>query len=205
MNRFFIFISVISLTLSACSSMNRAQKGAIAGGAVGGVAGGAAKGGKGAIIGGAAGAIAGGAIGAYLDHRQKELSRVVETRKTEHGLLITMKSDLLFDFNQAAVKANARQNLSDLAEILAKYPKDNLEVAGYTDHIGAEAYNKRLSQQRAEAVRDFLKSQGVKNFITARGMGEIAGTGNDPAAVSKNRKVEIYIDVAAPQTAAQND
>ncbi len=184
-----------------CSNMDRKQKGALAGAAVGAVGGGAAKGGKGAIIGAAGGAVAGGLIGAYLDSRQKELAQVVQTQKTSEGLMVTLKNDLLFDFNGTNLKTTAHTNLGELAAILKKYPKDKLRVAGYTDHIGSEEYNKKLSTSRAEAVRDYLVSQGVTNNIRAVGMGEIAGTGNDPAAVAQNRKVEIYIDVEVPEQA----
>lgn len=193
--------SLILLLASGCSSMNRTQKGALAGAAVGGAAGGAAKGGKGAAIGAGVGALTGGLIGAYLDKRQKELANVVQTTRTEHGLMVTLKNDLLFDFNKTELKGSAEQNLGELAAILAKYPKDGLEVVGYTDHIGKEDYNLKLSTQRAEAVRGFLARNGVKNQLTAKGAGEIPGSGNDPNAVAANRKVEIYIDVAPPASA----
>jgi outer membrane protein OmpA-like peptidoglycan-associated protein len=195
---FFILLSLLIAFAFGCSNMNKTQKGAVAGAAAGGLFGGAAKGGKGAVIGAAAGAAAGGLLGAYLDRRQKELQQVVQTEKTNEGLKITLKNDLLFDFNGTSLKGNAQQNLGELASILAKYPKDSLRVAGYTDHIGKEDYNQRLSTQRAEAVRGFLASNGVKNEMDAVGMGEIAGQGNNPDSVAQNRKVEIYIAVAPP-------
>jgi outer membrane protein OmpA-like peptidoglycan-associated protein len=199
-----VFISLIfsAVNFSGCASMNRTQKGAVAGAAVGGVAGGAAKGGKGAVIGAAGGALVGGLLGAYLDKRHKELSQVVETTKTEHGLMVTLKNDLLFDFNRTDLKDGAKSNLAELAHILAKYPDDHLEVAGYTDHIGKSEYNLKLSKERAHAVREYLVANGVKNQITDVGMGEIPGSGDDPNLVAKNRKVEIYIDVKAPPQAS---
>ena len=199
MQKIILITLSISLSFSiGCSNMNKTQKGAAAGAAAGGLFGGAAKGGKGAVIGAAAGAAAGGLLGAYLDRRQRELAQVVQTEKTNEGLKITLKNDLLFDFNGTALKGQAGQNLGELAAILAKYPKDSLRVAGYTDHIGKEDYNQRLSTQRAEAVRGFLASNGVKNEMDAVGMGEVSGQGNDPNAVAQNRKVEIYIAVAPP-------
>ena len=145
------------------------------------------------------GAAAGGLLGNYLDKRQKELAQIVKTEKTSNGLLITLKNDLLFDFGKTDLKDASKRTLSELGQILAKYPKDKLRVAGYTDHIGAEEYNLKLSEGRAQSVKDFLVSTGVKNEMNSVGMGEIPGTGNDPAAVAQNRKVEIYIDVAPPQ------
>lgn len=190
-----------AVSFSGCANMNRTQKGAAAGAAAGGLVGAASKGGRGAAIGAAAGALAGGALGAYLDSRQKELAQVVQTQKTGDGLKITLRNDLLFDFNQTEIKPTASSDLQELSRILAKYPKDRLRIEGFTDHIGAEAYNRRLSQERAVAVEKFLSGNGVKNEMSAVGRGEIPGTGSDPAAVAANRKVEIYIDVAAPESA----
>lgn len=184
-----------------CANMSKTQKGAAAGAAVGGVVGGASKGSRGAAIGAALGAAAGGLMGNYLDRRQRELSQVVQTERNGDGLLITMKNDVLFDFDRADLKNDSKDELKELSQILAKYPNDKLRVAGYTDHIGNALYNKRLSSRRAVAVRDFLAENGVKNTLTAVGKGEIPGQGDDPAAVAANRKVEIYIDVAPPPEA----
>ncbi|HRO66294.1 MAG TPA: OmpA family protein [Pseudobdellovibrionaceae bacterium] len=197
-NQIISILCLSALLPFGCANMNKTQKGATAGAIVGGVVGGASKGGKGAAIGAAAGAAAGGLLGNYLDRRQKELAQVVKTEKTADGLLITLKNDVLFDFNKSNLKSGSQETLADLAQILAKYPKDKLRVAGFTDHIGAADYNKKLSAERAESVTSFLASNGVKNKMTAVGMGEIPGTGNDPSAVANHRKVEIYIDVAPP-------
>jgi len=199
-----VLLHLLSLSLIGalgCESMNKKQRGAAAGATVGGVVGGASKGGKGAVIGAATGAVAGGLIGAYLDKRQEELQQVVETEKTERGLKVTLKNDVLFDFNKTELKEPAKQTLTELASILAKYPKDDLRVAGYTDHIGPAAYNKQLSATRAKEVKSFLASAGVKNQMNSVGMGELPGTGNDPEAVAANRKVEIFIDVDPPPQA----
>ncbi len=195
----FLLTLMLFVGLAGCESMNRKQKGAVAGATVGGAFGGATQGGKGAAIGAAAGAVAGGLMGAYLDQRQKELAQVVPTQKTDRGLKVTLKNDLLFDFNKEDVRNDSKDTLADLAKILAKYPQDELRIAGYTDHIGKEEYNKILSEERAEAVRDFLAAQGVKNEMDAIGMGELPGSGQNPKLVAQNRKVEIFIDVQPPK------
>lgn len=197
MSRLLVFSMGIFL-LAGCANMNKTQQGATAGAVLGGAVGGASKGTRGAAIGAAVGAAAGGIMGNYLDRRQKELAQVVQTEKTDRGLLITLKNDVLFDFNRADLKDGSRQTLSEMADILAKYPQDKLQVAGFADHIGQADYNKRLSEQRASRVRDYLVAEGVKNPINSVGMGSLPGTGNDPDAVAMNRKVEIYIDVAPP-------
>ena len=197
-------LALVLLTTAGCANMSKTQKGAAAGAALGGVVGGASKGTRGAAIGAAIGAAAGGLMGNYLDQRQKELAQVVQTEKTDKGLLITLKNDVLFDFDRSQLKTDGEGTLAELSGILAKYPQDKLRVEGFTDHIGDAAYNKRLSNQRAQAVQGFLSSNGVKSPIRSVGMGEIPGRGTDPVAVAANRKVEIYIDVAPPPEAQSN-
>jgi outer membrane protein OmpA-like peptidoglycan-associated protein len=198
-NIFWICVAIFSaMAMTGCESMNRKQKGALAGAAAGGAFGGATKGTKGAVIGAAAGAAAGGLLGTYLDKRHEELKQVVETEKTDRGLKVTLKNDVLFDFDQNTLKPEARSTLSELADILGKYPQDDLRIAGYTDHLGPATYNQRLSESRAHAVKDFLGSRGVENQMKAVGLGEIPGTGEDPAIVAQNRKVEIFIDIEPP-------
>ena len=206
MLRHFLFILLVcsfALATTGCESMNRKQKGALAGAAAGGAFGGATKGGKGAVIGAMAGAAAGGLMGAYLDKRHEELQQVVETEKTERGLKVTLQNDLLFDFDKNDLRGEAKETLEDLAGILAKYPKDDLRVAGFTDHIGSQNYNLQLSESRAREVKDFLQNNGVKSDIKAVGMGELPGQGSDPKQVAQNRKVEIFIDVEPPQATSK--
>lgn len=199
--RFWFLISLLSMSLAGCASDNkRTKEGAAAGAVVGGVAGTATKGAKGGAIGAAVGAAAGGAIGAYLDRRAKELSKVVQTEKTENGLLITLRNDLLFDFDKATLRSNAEQTLSDLADILKKYPQDDLRIAGYTDHTGPESYNQKLSEARAESVKDYLAQQGVEQQrLAAVGLGETGQEADTSEGRQKNRKVEIFVDVQPPQ------
>lgn len=196
--KFFALLLCAALPMG-CANMNKTQQGAAAGAVLGGAVGGASKGTRGAAVGAAVGAAAGGLMGRYLDQRQKELAQVVQTEKTDRGLLVTLKNDVLFDFNKTDLKNASKDTLGEMAGILAKYPNDRLRVAGFTDHIGRPAYNQQLSEKRARTVHDYLVAEGVKNPITSIGMGPIAGTGNDPAAVAMNRKVEIYIDVAPPE------
>ncbi|MGE0526415.1 MAG: OmpA family protein [Bdellovibrionales bacterium] len=197
-----IMCSSVSLALG-CANMSKGQKGAAAGAAVGGTVGGLSKGTTGAVLGAAGGAIAGGLMGEYLERRQKELQQVVPTEKTEDGLKIKMQSDVLFGFDNAELRPDAKKTLAELAGVLEKYPKDKLRIAGYTDHLGAEAYNQKLSEQRAENVKVYLAAQGVESQMTAVGKGEILGKEKekDPAALKEDRRVEIFVDVAPPENA----
>ena len=198
----YIALPLISATLAlgACSSDPHTGKGAAAGAILGGAVGAAAGGWKGAAIGAAAGGASGAGIGAYLDHRQRELQQVVQTQKTENGLLVTLKNDILFDTNKTELKPEADQTLTQLAAILKKYPKDRLQVRGYTDDVGTAAYNKKLSERRAESVKSFLASNGVNDTqVTAVGEGEIASAEKSATARQANRKVQIFIDPELPQ------
>jgi outer membrane protein OmpA-like peptidoglycan-associated protein len=190
-----------TLGLSACAgAAKKTKEGGLAGAVVGGVVGAATGGKKGAAIGAATGAAAGAAIGNYLDRRARELDKVVETKKTNDGLMVTLKNDVLFDFDRASLKDQAQVTLKELADILAKYPGDKLRITGFTDNIGTEAYNQDLSEERAAAVRGFLSENGVAaDRMNAVGVGETRAKGDTDEARAKDRKVEIYIDVQEPR------
>jgi outer membrane protein OmpA-like peptidoglycan-associated protein len=168
------------------------------GAAVGAGAGALIGGGKGALIGAGAGALVGGAIGNYLDKQAQQLEKVAETRRTEDGILVNLKNDLLFDSGSAVLKPEANSQLVQLGQILAKYPKDQIQVAGYTDNSGAKKLNELLSQQRAHAVADVLKQQGVKSeqlAIEGKGPSEPVASNNTSTGRAKNRRVELKINV----------
>ena len=75
----------------------------------------------------------------------------------------TLSSDVLFDFNKATLKPQAGQALDTLySQIEEARPKDgSATVIGYTDRIGSEAYNQKLSEQRARTVADYLIGKGL--------------------------------------------
>lgn len=201
----YALIALFSASLVGCTSENsRTIKGGVGGAVVGGVVGAATGGAKGAAIGAAAGGVTGAAVGAYLDRRKKELSTVVKTEKTENGLLVTLKNDILFDFNKTDLKPVAHETLGKLAKILVKYPKDELRVAGFTDSVGSDAYNKTLSDKRAASVKEYLTSQGVKDEqVKSIGMGEDPKQATDEAGRQSARRVEIYIEPEIPADVGQ--
>ncbi|MDO2946912.1 OmpA family protein [Aeromonas simiae] len=86
-----------------------------------------------------------------------------------------LSSDVLFDFNKATLKPEGEAALQSLyQQIAAEQPKDgNAEVYGYTDRIGSDAYNQRLSEARAKTVADYLIGQGLPaDKVSAIGRGE---------------------------------
>lgn len=109
----------------------------------------------------------------------------------------TLNAKELFDFNKAVVKPTAAKDLDGLAGgILGLKALDGVEIVGHTCSIGSDAYNQKLSERRAAAVKDYLVKKGVPaGKITTSGMGEKA-----PAASNKtkdgraqNRRVEVTV------------
>jgi outer membrane protein OmpA-like peptidoglycan-associated protein len=130
---------------------------------------------------------------------KQQLNQVLQTTETARGLIVNM-SDVLFDFNKYSLKPDAREKLAKVSGILLAYPNLKLQVEGYTDNIGSDEYNQKLSEQRADSVRDYLVSQSVPNGnVTATGYGK-----NDPiadnstnAGRAQNRRVELVVSGAA--------
>lgn len=153
---------------------------------------------KGALIGAALGAAMGGAIGNRLDKQAKELEKVAETKRTEQGITTKLKSDILFDTGKADLKPAAIKSITQLAEILKKYPENVITVKGYTDSQGSEDLNKTLSEKRAGSVKDYLAKGGVpQTTLSIVGMGKENPVADNTSADgrSKNRRVEIEISV----------
>ncbi|MGD0513789.1 MAG: OmpA family protein, partial [Terriglobales bacterium] len=100
-----------------------------------------------------------------------QLNSILETRDSARGLIVSM-SDVLFDTGQYSLKPGAREKLAKVAGILLAYPGLNIEVGGYTDNVGGDDMNQKLSENRADAVRDYLVQEGVTtNSVSARGFG----------------------------------
>ena len=96
-----------------------------------------------------------------------------------------------FAFDKAELTSDHRGILIDVAGKLSG--KENLEIVGHTDSKGSKAYNQKLSERRAQAVADFLRTFGVKNSMSVKGMGEtqpVADNATD-AGRAQNRRVEI--------------
>ncbi|HET7753450.1 MAG TPA: glycine zipper domain-containing protein, partial [Anaeromyxobacteraceae bacterium] len=136
MNRTFKVLTAafVALALGACGTAGKRTAIGGVGGAAGGAGIGALIGGKkGALIGAGVGALAGGSVGLYLDKQAKELEQVAETKRTENGVLVEMKGDILFDSGSAALKPDAIERLTQVGDILAKYSDDRVRVEGHTD------------------------------------------------------------------------
>lgn len=132
---------------------------------------------------------------AVREKLRAQLNAVLATSESARGLIVNM-SDVLFDFNKYTLKPTTQIPLAKVAGILEAYPGLKVQVEGYTDSVGSDDYNMKLSNDRANAVRDFLVSQGVQpGNITAQGFGK-----NDPVADNgtaagraQNRRVNLVV------------
>ena len=109
---------------------------------------------------------------------------------------VTYAADAFFDFDKSTLKPEAKAKLDDL---VSKTGGINLEViiaVGYTDGIGTDAYNQKLSVQRAESVKQYLVSKGLeKNRVYTEGKGKKQPIADNKTAEgrAKNRRVEIEV------------
>ena len=125
----------------------------------------------------------------------EQLNSILQTRDSARGLIVSM-SDVLFDTGKYSLKSGAREKLAKVAGILLAYPGLNIEVGGYTDNVGGDAMNQKLSENRAGAVRDYLVQQGVStNAVSSKGFGNtLPVASNDNAAGrQQNRRVELLV------------
>ncbi len=194
--------------LMSCKSVkrntNKTQRGtavgAAGGAAVGGIIG--RKSGNtvlGAILGATVGGAAGAVIGRRMDKAAEEMQRELPNAKVERvgeGIKITFGSDILFDVGKYDLKSQTQRDLAEFAKTLQKYEDTDILIEGHADATGSDDLNLRLSRQRADAVADFLKSQGVRTGrVDEKGYGEsqpIASNDNE-AGRQKNRRVDIAV------------
>ncbi|WP_456342780.1 OmpA family protein [Thermovibrio sp.] len=196
--------------------------GAVAGGVLGAVTGPKhSNKGKRVLIGAATGALIGGAIGYILDQQAQALgkdlgvepvdntnpevkpsqppiteSKPVAVVKEPEKVKVVMKDTVLFEFNSYKLKPEAKEMLRKVAKTLNENPDTVIVVAGYTDSTGSFDYNVKLSEKRAEAVRNELVLNGVdptRIVVFGCGPKHPIAPNNTPEGRSLNRRVEILI------------
>ncbi|WP_428969530.1 OmpA family protein [Sphingomonas sp. Xoc002] len=153
------------------------------------------------ILGAGIGGLAGAGIGAYMDKQERDLrartaGTDVQVVRQGDDLLLNLPSGITFAYNSAQVQPQFRQTLDQVADILSQYKQTYIDVYGHTDSTGSDAYNQRLSEQRATSVADYLASRGVQPArIGTRGFGKsqpIASNDTEEGRAA-NRRVEIKI------------
>lgn len=175
--------------------------GGVAGAGGGALIGGLIGGQTGALIGAGAGGLTGGLIGHHFDNVNAELhQRLVRTgiqvRKVGNSIQLIMASDITFQFNQSKIKPNFYGPLDSISLVLKKYKNNLVNITGYTDNVGNPAYNQVLSERRAEAVQDYLISQGISSRrIFTKGFGERNPIASNASAAGRqaNRRVVITL------------
>ncbi len=126
---------------------------------------------------------------------EQQLNLVLETQNTSRGLVVRI-SDVLFHFNDFTLTPEAREKLAKIAGILVAYGGICPRLEGYTDNVGSDEYNLKLSRKRADAVRDYLVFQGLPPAnLTAAGLGNTnpAALNATAAGRERNRRVEMLI------------
>jgi outer membrane protein OmpA-like peptidoglycan-associated protein len=125
----------------------------------------------------------------------QQLNTVLETRDTQRGLIVNM-ADVLFDTGKSTLRPAAREKLAKVSGIVLAYPGLKLQVEGHTDSVGSAEYNQKLSEARANSVRDYLTRQGLPpEAITAEGFGEMQPVASNATAAGRqqNRRVEMVV------------
>jgi len=126
---------------------------------------------------------------------RQQLNAILETQETARGLIVNI-SDVLFDFNKYTLQPGAREKMAKVSGILLAYPGLKIQLEGHTDSIGTDEYNMKLSQQRADAVRDYLIAQGVPaSTVSALGMGKANPVASNDTAAGRqrNRRVDMVV------------
>ncbi len=124
-----------------------------------------------------------------------QFSTILETRDTARGLIVNM-SDVLFDTAKHTLRPVAREKLAKVAGIISSHPGLRLAVEGYTDSVGGDDYNQKLSEDRGTAVRDYLTKEGVVGTsVTSQGFGKSQPVASNDTAAGRqqNRRVELVV------------
>lgn len=211
----FSILALGAIYLTACTTtdpytgqqkMSSTAGGAMLGaaaGALGGLAigGGGREGRNAALIGAGIGALAGGAIGNYMDRQEAELRAQLQgtgisVTRVGDRIILNMPSNITFATDQYAVMPQFYPTLNSVAIVLNKFNQTLVDINGHTDSTGSLAHNQELSQNRAQAVANYLFGQGLDGRrVSAMGFGpsEPVASNATPDGRAQNRRVEIQI------------
>ncbi|MBE7369220.1 OmpA family protein [Ramlibacter pallidus] len=169
--------------------------GALAGAAIGGNA-------KGALIGAGVGAAGGYIWSQHMEQKKQAMQRatmgsgVAVVQTPDNQLKLEVPSDVSFAVGRADINPRMRPILDQFASGLAQQQGTEVRIIGHTDNTGSDELNNRLSLDRAQSVRDYLLSRGVRADsvqIAGRGEREPVAENTTEAGRAKNRRVEIFL------------
>ena len=143
-----------------------------------------------------------------LDVRTQQLQalQALNAKKTDRGEVVTF-GDVLFDTGKAELKYNSQNTIGQLAQYLADNPERKVRIEGFTDNVGGEVLNQRLSEQRADAVENALIKMGVDaRRLTTQGYGKQFPVADNASAQSRqlNRRVEVIISYGSAAVGTRN-
>jgi outer membrane protein OmpA-like peptidoglycan-associated protein len=125
---------------------------------------------------------------------QAEIEQL-KAKQTDRGLVLTL-GDVLFDTGRASLNPGAALKLDRLAAFLNEHPDRRVQIEGFTDGVGGDAYNQDLSERRAEAVKAALTMRGIDSSrISTEGYGKAfpVASNSDSGGRQLNRRVEVVI------------
>lgn len=201
-----LMLTVPAAFADVASERDKTRKGAVIGGVAGAIAGavignnrGSGNAKRGTVVGAVVGTATGAIVGAMMDRQERELRQIEGvdvTRVDDDELKVSVRNEVLFDFNSAALRSASRDSLREMADVFERYQDTTIVVAGHTDSVGSESYNQRLSNRRADSVAGYLEDLGVRGSrIDAVGYGENRPRSSNSTASGRqsNRRVEIHI------------
>ncbi len=210
-----VFVTLLVLNLAGCytydpytgdkkisDTTKGAGIGAAAGAVVGLLTGGdAAAHRKNALIAAGVGALAGGAIGNYMDRQEASLRHDlagtgVSVTRIGDNITLNMPGNITFKTDSAEIDPSFYKVLNSVNLVVKKYNKTVVEVAGHTDSTGSAEYNQKLSERRANAVAQYLETQGLaSNRVVTIGAGETKPVADNstPEGRQANRRVELTL------------
>ena len=135
-------------------------------------------------------------VGAYIYYRTRKPKVKTPVEQTPQEVLNDVFDNLNFEFGKAEIKKDSYPYLDNLVDTLLKSKTWKLDIEGHTDDTGSDDFNMKLSQKRADAVKEYLVSKGIsEDLITPQGYGETKPLvpNNSNSNREKNRRVEFKI------------
>lgn len=141
-------------------------------------------------------------IGSAMDRQAEELqralagSRSAAVKREQDMLIVTFRSDTMFNFDSVAIKPGPQTEIRRVAEVLYRYPQTRIRIEGHTDSIGVVESNQKLSARRADAVKNELIAQNLQpDRIEVVGFGAArpVASNKTPDGRCQNRRVQIFV------------
>jgi outer membrane protein OmpA-like peptidoglycan-associated protein len=159
------------------------------------------------LIGAGLGAIAGGGVGYYMDVQEAKLRQRlrnsgVSVTRVGNQIQLNMPGNVTFATGSPSINANFYDVLNAVALVLKEYEKTTVDVIGHTDSVGAEQYNRTLSENRARSVAEYLSGQGIlpaRLLLAGMGESQPIASNDTPEGRAQNRRVTLQIAPIAAQ------